>query len=204
MLAAQVLHLKYKFSSAIVFLAEHFQPLVATSFFAALAELVIVENLNIRTPFPTLLSLSSRLGLHTHVCLMTRQHGYSCVQLECTIFSLADAQTRPWGIEIPGQCPQCGSISAWKKASLTNGPGVVKYAYSCQFSQCGTEQRLDPYKVIITKPPGVLVNAARTSSCGWFQSPSSFFAELSPPSKGKRKTGALIGSSAPKKARKGR
>ncbi|KAG1718762.1 hypothetical protein EDB19DRAFT_1920080 [Suillus lakei] len=105
--------LDLKVASAIVFPATRFQPLVATNFLLAMAELVIVEQLNLQKTFPTLLSLSNRLGLHTNVIVMTTVD--DAVQLSVTMFARAHPQTKPWGINVPAQCPLCGSTSSWSE-----------------------------------------------------------------------------------------
>ncbi|KAG1807567.1 hypothetical protein EV424DRAFT_1543857 [Suillus variegatus] len=172
-LMSAVLH--FKFASAIVFTAKRFQPLVASNFFLAFAELVLVEQLCVRKTFPELLSLSGRLGLHTKVILMTPDPTSPHRQLECTTFARAHTQTQPWGMEVPAQCPQCGSTKSWsEKVALTvradshqfaetSNPSVTRYVYSCKYSNCGTAQRLAPHKFIIERPPGFMVNSARTT-----------------------------------------
>lgn len=209
-LMSAVLH--FEFASAIVFTAKHFQPLVASNFFLAFAELVLVEQLCVRKTFPELLSLSGRLGLHTKVILMTPDPTSPHRQLECTTFARAHTQTQPWGMEVPAQCPQCGSTKSWsEKVALTvhadshrfaemSNPSVTRYVYSCKYSNCGTAQRLAPHKFIIERPPGFMVNSARTTKCGWFQAPSTFY---SPPSlmKGKRKSQVDASSGSAKRAR---
>ncbi|KAG1806326.1 uncharacterized protein HD556DRAFT_1302831 [Suillus plorans] len=118
-LMSAVLH--FEFASAIVFTAKHFQPLVASSFFLVFVELVLVEQLCVHKTFPELLSLSGHLGLHTKVILVTLDPTSLHHQLECTIFACAHTQTQPWGIEVPMQCPQCGSIKSWsEKIALTS------------------------------------------------------------------------------------
>ncbi|KAG1778636.1 hypothetical protein EV702DRAFT_1044495 [Suillus placidus] len=95
--------LNFNMASAIIFSATRFQPLIATHFLLALAEQVVIEKLNFRQAFPSLLSLSSHLGQHSK------------------------AQGMPY------------------------------------------------YKFHIDKPPGSVVNAAKSKSSGWFQSPSTTF-----------------------------
>ncbi|KIK31623.1 hypothetical protein CY34DRAFT_19739, partial [Suillus luteus UH-Slu-Lm8-n1] len=105
--------LDIKVASAIIFPATRFQPLVATNFLLALAELVIVEQLNLQKVFPALLSLSNRLGQHTKVILMTKDDAINGPRLSVTTFARAHTQTQPWGIDVPAQCPLCGSTNSW-------------------------------------------------------------------------------------------
>ena len=146
---------------------------------------------------PTLLTQSGRLGQHTKIILMTRRSGDAGVQLECSTFALAHTQTQPWGIEIPGQCPQCGSTNSWEKVSVKEGESIKQYIFRCLFRDCSRDQlpdRLPPYRILVTKPEGSLVNGARMPNCGWFQSPSTFFAEPSHSGE-KRKAGVLASRS---------
>ncbi|KAG2137130.1 uncharacterized protein EDB93DRAFT_1253740 [Suillus bovinus] len=89
--------LNYGVASSIIFSAKHFQPLVATHFLLSLAEQVIIEDLDIRTAFPGLLSPSP-------------------VALDNTrTYARAHMQTQPWGIPVPSQCPLCGSTNSWSE-----------------------------------------------------------------------------------------
>ncbi|KAG2087685.1 uncharacterized protein F5147DRAFT_781214 [Suillus discolor] len=52
---------------------------------------------------------------------------------------------------------------------------VCRYIYTCKYTNCGSMQKLPPYKLSVTKPPGSIVNSAKTKNCAWFQSPSTHF-----------------------------
>ncbi|KAG1838504.1 hypothetical protein C8R48DRAFT_680061 [Suillus tomentosus] len=119
--------------------------------------------------------------------------------LECTTFACAHPQTQPWGIEVPAQCPQCGTTKSWSKkitltvhadshqSAATSNSSMTRYVYSCKYFNCGTAHKLTPHKFIIERPLGFMVNSARTTKCRWFQVSSTFH---SPPSltKGKHKS----------------
>ncbi|KIK33203.1 hypothetical protein CY34DRAFT_100020, partial [Suillus luteus UH-Slu-Lm8-n1] len=182
--------LDLKVASAIIFPATRFQPLVATNFLLAMAELVIVEQLNLQKVFPALLSLSNRLGQHTKVILMTKDDAVNRPQLSLTTFACAHPQTQPWGIEVPAQCPLCGSTNSWSdKVGVSavdeshlvgdsDHAAVISYIYTCKYIDCGKTQGKRPHKFHIAKPPGKLINAAKSMGSGWFQSPSTIFPPL--------------------------
>ncbi|KAG2049653.1 hypothetical protein BDR06DRAFT_1011889 [Suillus hirtellus] len=179
--------LDYNVGSVIIFSPTRFQPLVATNFLLALAEQVIVEQLDISKAFPGLLALSSRLGQHTKVILMIREDTHGMHNLLVTQFARAHIQTQPWGIAVPGQCPLCGSTNSWSARVAVQGAcgsckpddpdqaPVSRYLYACTYPECGRVQGKPPYKFHIEKPPGSLVNAAMTKTSSWFQSPSTTF-----------------------------
>ncbi|KAG1747473.1 hypothetical protein EDB19DRAFT_1826196 [Suillus lakei] len=193
--------LQFNFASAIIFPAARFQPLVTTNFLVAMVELVAIEQLSIRTVFPTLLSMSGGLGQHTSVILMTPVNIDGCCKLELTTFARAHTQTSPWGIPIPVQCPQCGSTKSWaervavtvsdenRDAHASRQVSVCQYIYTCKYTNCGSTQKLPRYKFSVTKPPGSIINSARTKNCAWFKSPSTHFVSQSLPdsTQGKRK-----------------
>ncbi|KAG0693963.1 hypothetical protein DFH29DRAFT_1006753 [Suillus ampliporus] len=173
---------------AIVFPATRFQPLVATNFLLAMAELVMVEQLDLQKSFLTLLSLSNRLGQHTDVIVMTTvDDAVNGTQLSVTTFARAHPQTKPWGISVPAQCPLCGSTTSWsEKVGVTasnetyrvKAPAqatVTNYVYTCTYVECGKRQGKSPHRFDIAKPPGCLVGAAKSKNSGWFQSPSTIF-----------------------------
>ncbi|KAG0698255.1 hypothetical protein DFH29DRAFT_1071219 [Suillus ampliporus] len=148
---------------------------------------VIVEQLDISKAFPTLLALSSCLGQHTKVILMIREDAHGVHNLLVTQFAHAHTQTQPWGVLVPGQCPLCRSTNSWSTKVAVQAPHesqephvqdqapVSRYLYTCAYPECGKAQRKSSYKFHIDKPPGVLVNAAKTKSSNWFQSPSTTF-----------------------------
>ncbi|KAG1848564.1 hypothetical protein F4604DRAFT_1935330 [Suillus subluteus] len=59
-------------ASTVIFPMTRFQLLVATNFLLAMAELVIVKQLDLHKVFLALLSLSNCLGQHSKVILMTK------------------------------------------------------------------------------------------------------------------------------------
>ncbi|KAG1863083.1 hypothetical protein F4604DRAFT_1929253 [Suillus subluteus] len=175
-------------ASTIVFPATRFQLLVATNFLLAMAELVMVEQLDLQKSFPTLLSLSNRLGQHTDVIVMTTvDDTINGTQLSVTTFARAHLQTKPWGISVPAQCPLCGSTTSWsEKVGVTASnetyrvkapaqAAVINYVYTCTYVECGKRQGKSPHRFDIAKPLGGLVGAAKSKNSGWFQSPSTIF-----------------------------
>ncbi|KAG2089641.1 hypothetical protein BD769DRAFT_1679873 [Suillus cothurnatus] len=162
--------LQFDFAGAIIFPTPHFQPLVAMNFLVAMMELVAIEQLGIHSVFSTLL-----ININ------------GCCKLELTTFACAHTQTSPWGLDIPAQCPQCGSTKSWAarvtvtvadKSHDTDTPDHVSvcwYIYTCKYTNCSSMQKLPPYKLLVTKPPGSIVNSAKTKNCAWFQSPSTHF-----------------------------
>jgi hypothetical protein len=185
------------------------------NFLVAMAELVAIEQLSIHTIFPTLLSMSGGLGQHTSVILMTPVNIDGCCKLELTTFARAHTQTSPWGLHIPAQCPQCGSTKSWadrvavtvsdesRNAHASCQASVCQYIYTCKYTNCGSAQKLPCYKFSVTKPPGSIINSARTKNCAWFQSPSTHFVSQSllESTQGKRKNETTSPGTA-KKARR--
>ncbi|KAG2140220.1 uncharacterized protein EDB93DRAFT_1105958 [Suillus bovinus] len=179
--------LNLEVTSAIIFPATRFQPLVATNFLLAMAELVVVEQLDLHNVFPALLFLFNRLGQHSKVILMTRDDSANSPRLLVTTFACAHMQTQPWGIEVPGQCPLCGSTNSWSEkvgvavlnksedANAQDWATVARYIYTCTYIGCGKSQEKPSHRFYMDKPPGVLVNAAKSKTSGWFKSPSTIF-----------------------------
>jgi len=179
--------LDYNVSLAIIFSATWFQPLVTTNFLLALAEQVIVEQLDISKVFRGLLTLSSHLGQHTKVILMIREDAHGMHNLLVTQFACVHTQTQLWGILVPEQCPLCELTNSWSakvtvqaahdswEPDVQDQAPVSRYLYVCAYPECGKAQNKSSYKFYIDKPPGFLVNAAKTKSSTWFQSPSTTF-----------------------------
>ncbi|KAG0696995.1 hypothetical protein DFH29DRAFT_879023 [Suillus ampliporus] len=108
-------------------------------------------------------------------------------QLLVTTFARAHAQVQPWGIDVPAQCPLCGSTKSWSERvavvlhdksvdlDAQDQAPVSRYLYSCTYPHCGKAQGKPCHKFHIDKPPGFMVNAAKSKTSGWFQSPSTIF-----------------------------
>jgi hypothetical protein len=85
--------LNYNIISAIIFSTTQFQYFVATNFLLALAEQVIVEQLDISKVFPGVPTLSSHLRQHTKVILMIRDNAYGMHNLLITQFTCVHTKT---------------------------------------------------------------------------------------------------------------
>ncbi|KAG2131915.1 hypothetical protein BD769DRAFT_1666384 [Suillus cothurnatus] len=159
--------LDLKVASAIVFPAKRFQPLVATNFLLAMAELIMVEQLNLQKVFLTLLSLSNHLGQHTNIIVMTTMDdAINGTQLSVTTFSRAPTHKQSHGAlrSLPN------ALSVDQQTAT-----VINYVYICTYIDCGKRQGKSPHRFDIAKPPGFLIGAAKSKTSGWFQSPSTIF-----------------------------
>ncbi|KAG2076589.1 hypothetical protein BDR04DRAFT_1114140 [Suillus decipiens] len=148
-------------ASAIIFTAQRFQPLVSTNFLLAMAKLVVVKQLDLLKTFPDLLCLSGCLGQHSKVILMTKDDVAGSSRLSVTTFVRAHTQIQPWGIRVPPQCPLHGSTNSWSQKV----PVMVSdqsHNSNSRNQATVTRQCKPPHKFQIEKPPGFIINAARS------------------------------------------
>ncbi|KAI6006353.1 hypothetical protein F5J12DRAFT_783105 [Pisolithus orientalis] len=72
------------------------------------------------------------LGRHSNIILMFWGSQGGRVLVERYIWT--DKFIKPWGQNLPAQCPQCGSIQEWLAASADS-----TYSYQCQYPDCGKD-----------------------------------------------------------------
>ncbi|KAG2138990.1 hypothetical protein DEU56DRAFT_330613 [Suillus clintonianus] len=124
---------KHKLPSAIAFTAKHFRPAFITRLLISFAQSVLIEVLSVREAFPGILDQSG-LGMHTEVILMT-EDCEPTAPLQCTRYSFAHANARPWGNELPIQCPQCGCSTSWNRIKSSASEKCI--VFQCSFAGCG-------------------------------------------------------------------
>ncbi|KAJ8597852.1 hypothetical protein M405DRAFT_211 [Rhizopogon salebrosus TDB-379] len=152
-------------SYVVAFTALHFQPSFLCHFLTAYAELIIIERFTIREAFPEILGQSYRIGMHTDVILLTTSRVNSSATLRCTRYTWAHATARPWGFNLPSQCPLCGCIDQWKRI---HGLDSGTYIFECIYEGC--DQRYT-----FSCPTGAkLLKPGRRNNACWMEVPLDF------------------------------
>lgn len=162
--------LSHGLSSAVAFTAAHFQPSFICHLITAYAELVIIERFALREAFPEILGQSYRMGMHTDIILLTTSEVKGVAALQCTRYAWAHTSSRPWGFDIPMQCPQCGCINEWKH---THDSG--KHIIECTYKRCGCrkgQSRTTPKRYTFKRPEGAkLLKPGRRHNASWLEVP---------------------------------
>ena len=101
-----------------MFTAPQLQPSLTVGFILAYAQQVLVEKFNVLTCMQNILPTASTICHHTdivHICPLPQgKH-------KGTRYVWVHPKIRPWGHELPIQCPKCWWIRPWLSARETFG-----------------------------------------------------------------------------------
>ncbi|KAI5998348.1 hypothetical protein F5J12DRAFT_784932 [Pisolithus orientalis] len=103
------------------------------------------------------------LGRHSNIILMFWGSQGGRVLVERYIWT--DKFIKPWGQNLPAQCPQCGSMQEWLAASADS-----TYSYQCQYPDCGKDLEgaaLPPKTYTISMPQGAKKLLDGKQSSAW-------------------------------------
>lgn len=144
----------HRITASIAFTAPRFQPSFTSHLLLAFVELVLIERVSISHAFPHMLGQSNKLGRHTDIILMLTET--LAGGLGVTKYSWANIDHRPWGQNLPIQCPECGLVNSWRSASKAGA-----YLFECMKDGCRKLLRFD-------KPANArMLMQGKTSSSCW-------------------------------------
>lgn len=120
----QLFFIRLHVSDLIAFTAAQLQPCLTVGFILAYAQQVLVEKFNVLSFMRNILPTSASICRHTdivHICPLPEggHRGSRYVWVHSKI--------RPWGRQLPVQCPGCGCIRPWESTSQ----GLVEL-FGCQ------------------------------------------------------------------------
>ncbi|KAI5985708.1 hypothetical protein F5J12DRAFT_787348 [Pisolithus orientalis] len=132
-LKAAVQHFKPR--SMLLFDAERLQPVTTIPFLTSVLDSTLVQGFHVQSAVR-----------HSNIILMLWQE-----KVVVEKFVWTDKFIRPWGQQLPAQCPQCYSIQKWEA-----GCSGQTYSYECKNPGCGkdtqgTSQPPQTYTICMSK-----------------------------------------------------
>ncbi|KAF8968065.1 hypothetical protein BDZ97DRAFT_1655612, partial [Flammula alnicola] len=109
------------FSNIVAFTQADFQMTFAASFILSVAEKFFILS---KTQFKAIMRDHPVLGAHTHIVVFEPK--------TTTRYIWSHLGIRPFGNDIPVQCPRCKSLKAWKPTATPDG----KIKHSCAGNGC--------------------------------------------------------------------
>lgn len=161
--ADNIIHCRYGFSATIAFDARCFHPSSAWAFLVSLTEMVILQDHSFAEAVPVTLGNANDLGRHSgvYVLLLSPDRKF----INTTKYLWAHVDYRPWGKDIPLQCPSCGAAQEkWKRIAQSGG-----YRFQCRNPDClGNAQRKGPYVFEVKKPKRVtILSHGKSQTSAW-------------------------------------
>ncbi|TFK77558.1 hypothetical protein K466DRAFT_608040 [Polyporus arcularius HHB13444] len=127
----------------VCFGAAALQACMSVPFFMSFVSSVYIDGVNLdHTHFARLLSCASMLNRHSTVLLYARKTPDQPA-LQLNKYRWSHKTVRPWGEELPLQCPECGSIASLK---IKAGQGADLHG-TCEMTGC-------PFTRTYTRPNG--------------------------------------------------
>ncbi|KAI5989413.1 hypothetical protein F5J12DRAFT_786684 [Pisolithus orientalis] len=150
--------------SMLLFDADRLLPVNTIPFLMSVLDLTIIQGFQqMDKTVKAALKDCGVLGRHSNIILMFWGSQGGRVLVERYIWT--DKFIKPWGQNLPAQCPQCGSIQEWLAASADS-----TYSYQCQYPDCGKDLEgtaLPPKTYTISMPQGAKKLLDGKKSSAW-------------------------------------
>lgn len=129
-----------------LFDAERLQLVTTIPFLMSVLDSTLVQGFHVQSAVRYALNDCGMLGRHSNIILMLWQE-----KVVVEKFVWTDKFIRPWGQQLPAQCPQCYSIQKWEA-----GCSGQTYSYECKNPGCGkdtqgTSQPPQTYTICMSK-----------------------------------------------------
>ncbi|KAI6002471.1 hypothetical protein F5J12DRAFT_894233 [Pisolithus orientalis] len=154
----------FKPRSMLLFDADRLLPINTIPFLMSVLDLTIIQGFQqMDKTVKAALKDCGVLGRHSNIILMFWGSQGGRVLVERYIWT--DKFIKPWGQNLPAQCPQHGSIQEWLAASADS-----TYSYQCQYPDCGKDLEgtaLPPKTYTISMPQGAKKLLDGKKSSAW-------------------------------------
>ncbi|KAI6041931.1 hypothetical protein EDC04DRAFT_2601242 [Pisolithus marmoratus] len=114
--------------SMLLFDAQHLQLASTVPYLHSLLDSTIIQGFPVSSAARVALDDCGMLGRHSKIILLIFQEEGLVVKK----FVWTDKHVRPWGHNLPIQCPHCGTIQKW-----VGGPAGKTVSFECKYSDCG-------------------------------------------------------------------
>ncbi|KAI6028113.1 hypothetical protein EDC04DRAFT_2605847 [Pisolithus marmoratus] len=163
----------FKPKSMVLFDALHLHLATTIPYLLSLVDSTIIQGFDVSSAVTFALNDCAMLGRHSNIIVMMwRSQGENMEVGKLVVEKLVwtDKFIRPWGNNLPIQCPQCGSIQKW-----VCGLEGKTNSYECKYTHCGKEKGPDnttipPKHYTFSIPEGAiqLPHGKKGTSC-WLQ-----------------------------------
>ncbi|KIJ57569.1 hypothetical protein HYDPIDRAFT_34976 [Hydnomerulius pinastri MD-312] len=141
-------------------------------FLVSLTKSFVIKGFSFREAIVHSLSLSGQLGGHSNVLIIGLARDGHRIKVDVTKYSWAQLDTRPWGQDLPLQCPQCGTPLPWARAKQGES-----YVFECRFLSCGWDAKKrtrmrPPFRFAISRPDHIkMLPLGKKTGAGWLKIP---------------------------------
>ena len=127
------LDFRFQVSHVLAFDAPRLQTINIAEALMRVTKSVVIHGSELPQALEDVLRESPRLGMHTGVVHLSLGSQQDANVLNVGKYVWAHHDYQPWGMALPMQCPQCGTIQKWTSIYLQNNG----YRYECGYSRCG-------------------------------------------------------------------
>ncbi|KII82889.1 hypothetical protein PLICRDRAFT_180935 [Plicaturopsis crispa FD-325 SS-3] len=92
----------------LAFGAPHFHPILTWAYIAESIQQFVIERKDMSAHLASF--MTSSVGGHTSICHIAHEKG----QVESALYVYANRAVRPYGMDLPPQCPECCCLRPWK------------------------------------------------------------------------------------------
>ena len=128
---------------------------------------VVIHGFEFTQALEHVLKESAHLGMHTGIVHFSLADPKDTNMLNVVKYVWAHRDYQPWGVKLPMQCPQCGTVQKWASVQI-QGNG---YRYECVYEECGYDntRRAWPYTITVERPKDATLIKSHCSPGGWMK-----------------------------------
>ncbi|KIM50284.1 hypothetical protein SCLCIDRAFT_922017 [Scleroderma citrinum Foug A] len=156
--------------NCIAFVTPRFQAPLANIFLLTLFRSKIIQSIDFSSSFPRALERDSELGAHTDIMHFSFDRSSPPItSMTCDKYVWWNANTRPYGHDIPFLCPACASVRPWGRTVKKEGSWIIQ----CSNPDCGLnadKSRFRPRATVSGEKSGdvTFITPTNKRTSGWF------------------------------------
>ena len=159
---------RFHISNALAFDALCLQTINITEALVRVTKLVMIHGFDFTHSLEHVLMESMYLGMHTGIVHFSLGDQEDTNISKVIKYVWVHHDYQPWGMELPMQCPQCGTVQKWASMQTRDGG----YMYECVYRRCGYDgnaRRAWSHMMTVEHPKGATLLKLNGGQGGWMR-----------------------------------
>ena len=159
---------RFHISNALAFDAPHLQTVIIMEALVRVTTLVVIHGFDFTHSLGHVLRESTYLGMHTGIVHFSLGDQENVNISKVIKYVWAHCNYQPWGMELPMQCPQCGTVQKWASVQTEDGG----YMYECVYWRCGyngNTRQAWLHTMTVEHPKGATLLKLNGGQGGWMR-----------------------------------